>query len=624
MLKKLLLSLLLFVGAGTILYAEKISNYTIDITVEQSGELSIVELIEYDFEKKEKHGMFRDIPFTIKRDSRIIDLDLYEFSVQMDGDIVEWQQSTMNSTNAGKIIRLKIGSAHSYVTGKHLYKIVYRVKKGVLPAAQNSENDAIRWNIIGTGWEIPISNIKANIHLPSSLVQHDIALSTYTGKHGQKDSKAQTRWINSSHVEISLQSLNASEGATVELAYSADTLEQNGLKNVKASFMDWFLANWHLGALIGYLLYFRKMYEKHTGFVDKRSVAVQYYPPNDISILEAGLVLDKFADNKDFSAAVIELAELGYIEIRQVSKSSEPILEQTTKTTKALGMDQKYLLDHILFKGKSNTFTFTNGSESKAKILQSGFKQINDNLYKWVVSDGYMLENPQRVRKNFLMKSILHLLPVVALMLYGFYVTFGVDVIFILIFPIIFGTVGMTVALTNKGLVNKIFGGVFVLSGFTPLIGLMNDGMSFETLLFGPFGVLLILGIALFYTYKKIGRFTQKGAYTRNHLLGLQEFIVRVKQDEIKRRLDEDPFYLEKLLPYAVLFDETKHWLSFFALLSVQQPLWYHGNVRNLGGFSSSVNNASTPPSKSSGGGGFSGGGGSSGGGGGGGGGGSW
>ena len=153
---------------------------------------------------------------------------------------------------------------------------------------------------------------------------------------------------------------------------------------------------------------------------------------------------------------------------------------------------------------------------------------------------------------------------------------------------------------------------------------LLLNWVGIETLLFGPFGVLLILVAAMFYTYKKIGRFTQKGAYTRKHLLGLHEFISRVKQDEIKRRLDEDPLYLEKLLPYAVLFDETKHWLSFFGLLGVQTPLWYHGNIKNLGGFTSSVESASTPPSKSSGGSGCSGGGGFTGGGGGGGGGGSW
>ncbi len=74
MFKKLLITTLLFIVAGSTLHAEKISNYTVDITVEQSGELSIIESINYDFETQQKHGIFRDIPFTIKRDSRTIDL----------------------------------------------------------------------------------------------------------------------------------------------------------------------------------------------------------------------------------------------------------------------------------------------------------------------------------------------------------------------------------------------------------------------------------------------------------------------------------------------------------------------------------------------------------------------
>ena len=133
---RLLILTLLFLGWGSSAYAEKISNYKIDVTVEQSGELSIVESIEYDFEQQSKHGMFRDIPFSIKREEIIKDLGLYDFSVQLDGGMVEWQQSTLGSTHAGDVIRLKIGSASTYVTGKHLYKISYRVKKGVLPATQ--------------------------------------------------------------------------------------------------------------------------------------------------------------------------------------------------------------------------------------------------------------------------------------------------------------------------------------------------------------------------------------------------------------------------------------------------------------------------------------------------------
>ncbi len=81
------------------------------------------------------------------------------------------------------------------------------------------------------------------------------------------------------------------------------------------------------------------------------------------------------------------------------------------------------------------------------------------------------------------------------------------------------------------------------------------------------------------------------------NLLALSLTLLILKQDEIKRRLESDPLYLEKMLPYAVLFGETKHWLTFFTALKVSHPLWYHGNPSNMQHFSSSMNSASTPPS---------------------------
>ncbi len=622
--KKLLILTLIFLGLGSSAYAEKISNYKIDVTVEQSGELSIIESIEYDFEQQSKHGIFRDIPHTIKRKDLIRDLGLYGFSVQLDGGIVEWQQSTLGSTQAGDVIRLKIGSTSTYLTGKHLYKIAYRVKKGVLPAAQNEENDAIRWNIIGTGWQIPITNIEANFFLPPSLNQHDIALSTYTGSYGMKSSSAITIWIDPRQVQVKVERLNPYEGATIEMAYPANMLDQNGLDNVKVTFIEWFLANFHWAALVGFLLYFYGIYKKQTGFIDKRSIAVQYEAPKGLSLLESGLILDKFADNEDFAAAVLELAQLGHLEIDQKEKDLDPILIRKEISTEKLGMDQKYLLDHVLFKGK-NSFVMSPGLESKASALQKGFKNINDNLYTWSVADGYMVENPQRVRKNFLTKSILLLLPVVGLILYNLYLKLGEEAIFLLIFPLIFGAVGLNIMTLKRNWFSKITGFLFATVGMIPLLSIQKEGIKLYDLILGSVGVLIILVAALVFTYKKIGRFTQKGAYASKHLLGLEEFVKRVKQDEIKRRLDMDPLYLEKMLPYAVLFNETDHWLSFYNILHVKTPYWYHGDISNMGRFSSSVNAASTSPSKSSSGGsGFSGGGGSSGGGGGGGGGGSW
>ncbi len=241
------------------------------------------------------------------------------------------------------------------------------------------------------------------------------------------------------------------------MAYPANILDQNGLENLKPTVWEWFLDTWYWGALVGFLLYFRTMYQKHTGFVDERSVAVQYEAPKGLSLLESGLVLDKFADNEDFSAAVLELAQLGYLEIVHKDKKLDPLLKRTHKNTEDLSMDQKYLLDQILFKGKSS-FSMSSGSESKASALQKGFGHINDNLYTWSVGDGYMVENPQRVRKNFLWKSILYLLPVLALVIYGFLNKYGLDVIFLLIFPLIFGGVGLSMIIGSKSWFNKIFG----------------------------------------------------------------------------------------------------------------------------------------------------------------------
>lgn len=251
--KRFFVITLLLLGCFTSLFAEKIDHYRVDVTVEQSGELSVTETIVYDFENASKHGIFRDIPFQIKVGSVTKDIGLYQFSVEKDGGDVTWEESSHYSQKAGKLIRLKIGSPSTYVTGKHTYTISYRVKLGVLPASQHNDEDAIRWNVVGTGWQIPIHHIQANFYLPASLPRHDISLSTYTGRYGMTTSSASTHWITPSHLQVNLPHLNPYEGLTVELAYPADRLDQNGRENLEPSFFDWILKYWHWGALAGFL-----------------------------------------------------------------------------------------------------------------------------------------------------------------------------------------------------------------------------------------------------------------------------------------------------------------------------------------------------------------------------------
>lgn len=128
--KKILLIAVFFIGWITNALAEKITAYDVNLTVEQSGELSITESIKYDFEQEQKHGIYRDIPFMVKGERHPKDIGLYDFSVQLDGSNVQWEKSTMSSANAGDVIRLKIGSSDTYLSGQHTYNISYRVKGG--------------------------------------------------------------------------------------------------------------------------------------------------------------------------------------------------------------------------------------------------------------------------------------------------------------------------------------------------------------------------------------------------------------------------------------------------------------------------------------------------------------
>lgn len=616
------LFILLFAGFCITSWAENISKYDVNIMVEQSGELSIVENIVYDFEKTPKHGIFRDIPCQIKFGSVIKDLGLYNFSVTFDNRPAQWTQTIMHSPRTGKVIRLKIGSPNLYITGKHTYHISYRVKKGVLPSATIPNYDSIRWNIIGTGWNVLIQNITAHFFLPITLTQKNTHISVFTGSYGSKENRAKTEWITSQILEVKIDKLLPHEGATVEIAYPPNALKQSGEINVKPTFADLFFANWHWAALAGFLLYFYIIFKKFGGFKDRSAIVVRYEPPKGMSVLQAGLILDKNADNEDLTAAILELANLGYLKILSGDEYKYPILKRIHKATNSLTMDQKYLLEEIFFK-KKDTFILKSGSETISEKLKNGFNYINDNLYKWSVDSGYMVENIEKVRKFFLITTIFLLIPVVLLAGYTFYRFMSEDAIFA-IFLSIAAVIGGLINLKQPqmktyGTIGKVLIIFFVI--FVSVLILQQGGISIIDLLKGPMGVIIIILIGMVFVYAHLGKFTKKGIKAQKYLLGLKEFIKRVKQDEIKRRLEEDSKYLEKMLPYAVLFKELEHWLGFFDLFQVPTPKWYRGDIYSIRNFSSAVNDAATPPDSS--GGGFSGGG-FSGGGGGGGGGGSW
>jgi uncharacterized membrane protein YgcG len=140
------------------------------------------------------------------------------------------------------------------------------------------------------------------------------------------------------------------------------------------------------------------------------------------------------------------------------------------------------------------------------------------------------------------------------------------------------------------------------------------------------------LGLALWWTYRRIGKRTPEGLRRYRELLGYRLFMERAERDRLRRLLEEDPALLERGIPYAVLFGLLSRWIGFYDTLEAPRPAWYLDDLirLRLRLFEEAMERQSVEPSSSSSSssvsesGGFSGGGSYSGGGGGGGGVGSW
>ncbi len=640
---------LFILGITLPLTAERIDRYDVTLRVHSDGTLDVNETISYDFEGAWRHGIFRDIPKAIrpassrqhKRKShltilgrevqpglltRTIDLGLGDFRVTMDGKPVRWIRQSIRSSRAGEMVRLRIGDPDRTLTGVHRYAIRYRVAKGVLPASDGS-GDAIRWNAVGTGWNVPIRRAHIEVILPPKLSRNNVKVRSYAGRYGSTRSvRSPIRWIDSHRFVLEDEALFPHEGITVEVIYPEGLLGQSGKQNVAVPFSERLIESLPLPLAILYLFFLGKLARKGKDpRAYSRSVAVQYYPPEGLSLLQAGLLLDAYADRQDIAPAIVELAQKGYLTIEETDNGT--VLRRIEDADESkLTEDQRALLDQILFP-TGPTFVVSTTDRDRREVLSSALNDLNNTLYDWSVRAGYFKENPSKARWIFLAKAIGFVLPIVAMIFYVVSRQVGADTFFLLIFAGVFISVGIGALLKawKSGSISQtIFSVLWLGVAVFVFSFLLEDDFGSWTnlLLYPPLWVLVLLVFGIAHFYRRVGPYTHKGAQIHNHLLGLKEFVTRVEKDRIRRFLEQDPHYLDRLLPYAILFGVTDAWRELYDEFQVPAPVWFVGDFDDLGDFAQDMGTAASPPPSDSGG--FSGGGDFSGGGGGGGGGGSW
>jgi len=561
--------------------AEAIDQYHTRIIIHPTGSLSIQETIRYDFETSPRHGIYRDIPLSVRLSPYApeVSIGLSGMHITVDGKESKSVHTVRRVPGEGRQAHYRIGDPDITLTGIHTYLLSYDVAHGVYPT-NNPQQEAIRWNAVGAGSSVPVHHAKAQIILPTNLDRRHVKLQAWNGTYGSTNSRAICTWIDDRRASCEIDALAPHEALTVELAFDAGALgERSDL--LRGDIWDYLRWYWHIPIMILMVILFWR-YAHHLGVNIPDGIIMTRYRPPKLSVLQSGLLLNKFADDEDLTAAIVELGALGYLTMEHDSNGQLQIV-RTNKPidSNSLTSDQIWVLDGVLF---ADGDMFVPQKATHSKSFADALETLKERLYIWSQESGHMRDNPDTVRHRFLGWSVLVVSVPIVMAIYDLIDRSDGGSVIGLLVALVFASIGVyawRLGTQTHLLAWKFFGGVWVIAGIFGIVGLLLDDSVGISLVDSPLLILPLSAGLIWYGWRHIGAYTSKGAQIYRHLLGYRRFIGRVDADRLRLRLERDPLLLQQGLAYAVLFGLQKHWLELYKKLDIPIPSWWSPELLN-------------------------------------------
>jgi uncharacterized membrane protein YgcG len=378
-----LLCTILFVGISPIhaqdydfIKEEKIQLFEVNLTLEENTDVRINERIYYYFPFP-KHGIYRTIPIN-KRDKgnalkTPTSIKVNSVKYYPSENISSISTSYEKETDFGREVNIKIGDAEKTIQGLYIYEINYTVRNGI---NYFEDHDELHWNIIGTGWTVPIEKVQATISLPGIVEK----TACYTGRYGEKGSNCEFTPLSDTSVSLSnKETLSSNEAVTIAIAMPKGSIEDvREAENIRIKKVNTF----SLLALLLIPIFFFSVFKKIKS--PKLTIIPEYTPPKGINPLISGYLLSKgIPTPKAITAEIINLAVNGHIEIEQVGKK-EYILRKINHE-KIIEPTSSNLLSDALFSSSDEINT-----KKKTSSLGTEAKNIWDQAKKDAEAKSYL------------------------------------------------------------------------------------------------------------------------------------------------------------------------------------------------------------------------------------------
>jgi uncharacterized membrane protein len=285
--------------------AEMVDKFEADYTVLDTGAVSVVETINYDFGDSERHGIFRTILNKHPQDATVWykkrTIDLVVTSVTRDGVVEPY---TVQTTGSG--IEIKIGDPDALLEGVQTYVISYTLNGALSYGDAGAE---FYYDATGNDWEVPIA-------LAVARVGGEALSGTYRCYQGEAgETKSCTNSMKDNGV-VTFTANNINPGQQLTIATELDASK---VAYVVDEQITWLLFGsvlasiWVLGLAV---FVYRFRYAHKTN----KTVVAQYEPYQNFLPMYTGYLFDNLLDPRDITAGILYLAEQGFIKITRTDK----------------------------------------------------------------------------------------------------------------------------------------------------------------------------------------------------------------------------------------------------------------------------------------------------------------
>lgn len=550
-----------------------IENYNVILQVNKEQKVWVTEDIDVFF-THDSHGIIRDIPTAHSHVSAI-----------------NVSENFMPRHSLGQV-SIKIGHADRTIRGRHHYKIKFQHQlKG--------KDNEFYYNIIGTGWDVPINQVRFTVVLPTDINSDDVGISI--GKYGTKgfDGQAVYQVYQNSVSGYTTSALQPHEGITVHIKMPDGYFVTHESEWVK---LVWF--GLLLCTLLSFLIWHIFGRDEHV------TPVVSFYPPPNITPADAEQIYTEKVSKKGLAALIVYLANLGHIKIK-----SDKYDFMLKKVSDYEG-DDEFLSAVMGMLFREREYGVCGYHLKTSKDFYKSWTALAKNINR----DKYKKRFFEKSSMNFFLWALMGLLlcgnvALTVFTLFDYDFSFGflapffsVEMIFLA--SLCFFTRGINI---QAIVVLTVFFGLQIISLFSQMRDVINPE-NMPQLIMG-----VVCSLISFICFKEMLKPNWYGRQILGQLLGLKKFIEVAEKQRLEKMVEENPEYFYNILPYAYVLGVSDKWIKQFANIAVPQPEWCDGNFHfnNFNHLMKNFNAATMPcvenggiqRSSSSGGGGFSGGG---------------